>query len=277
MNWLHSLMLGFVSGLSAPMPLSDAAGQGLLRQMLGVSEEGTLFLLACRAAVLAVLIASGTLELRRLRRTARLMKLPPRKRTGHPSLNESGTLRLLRFASIPALLGGALGTRLSGLGDRLWLLAVTLVLSGLLLWLSGHMPTANKDGRHLTAADGTLMGLGALVSAVPGISVMAAVISIGSMRGAHRKYTLRFAWMLLAYQLAGGIAAELLTLAFSGLSFESSQLLSAGIGALAAAAGAYMAVRAVRRMSRSVRFRLNGFCYVNWGQALLCLVLFLLV
>lgn len=277
MNWLHSVLLGFVSGICGLLPLSAQANRGLLRQILGVPSEGPLFMMLCRAAVLCVLLASGLLEASRLRRTARIQRMPVRRRTGHPSLNESGTLRLLRIAIPLALVGGMLSTRLESVADRLWLVAIPLVLGGFLLWLPTHMHSANKDGRHLSGLDGMLMGLGALASAVPGISPVGTVFAIASMRGAHRRYALRMSSILLAAGLAGGMGMDLLKLVSSGFSFSASQLLAAGLGAAAAALGAYLAVQALRSLIRTGASGLFGFCYYNWGQALLILLLFLMV
>lgn len=277
MNWLHSLLLGFVSGLCELMPLSSQAGRGLLRQIMGMPNEGELFSVLCRGAVLIVLLGSGLLELRRLRRTAKLQRMTYRRRTGQPSLNESGTLRLLRVAMPLALIGGMLSVRLTQVADRLWLVTVPLVLGGLLLWLPTHMHRANKDGRHLTGLDAMLMGLGALAAAVPGISALGAVFSIGTMRGAHQRYALRFSCFLLAGSLLGAMAADLLMLVSSGFSFTAAELLSAGLGAGSAALGAYLAVLMLRSLTRPGAAGLFGFCYYNWGQALLSLVLFLMV
>lgn len=277
MNLLHSVLLGFVSGLWSLMPLSAQAGQSLLRQVLGAPLQIPLFTLMCRAAVLAVLLASGLLELRRLQRTARILRMPPRRRTGHPSLNESGTLRLLRLASPFALVGGMLSVRLGDLADRLWLVAIPLTLGGILLWLPTHMPSANKDGRHLSRLDALLMGLGALSAAVPGISPVGTVFSIASMRGVQRRYALRFSCLLLAVYQGGCLVMDLMALVSSGLSFDAVQLLNAGLGCAAAAVGTYLAVRTLRALIQPGAAGLFGFCYYNWGQALLSLVLFLLV
>lgn len=277
MNWLHSVLLGLISGLCELMPMSASAHRGLLRQLLDLPAEEPLFTLLCRFGVLIVLLSSGILELRKLRRTARLLRMSPRRRTGHPSLNEKGTLKLFRMAAFPALIGGMLSTRLAGIADRLWLVPVPLVLGGLMLWLPTHMRSANKDGRHLSGAEGLLMGLGALAAAVPGISVVGAVFSIASMRGAQRRYALRFSMILAAAGLAGSAAMDLLALVGAGFSFGTAQLLSAGLGGAAAALGAYAAVQGMRVLIRPGAGRVFGFCYYNWGQALLCLLLFLVV
>ena len=45
----------------------------------------------------------------------------------------------------------------------------------------------------------------------------------------------------------------------------------------AAAAGAWLAMQAVRGLTRPGAAGLFGFCYYNWGQALLSMILFLVV
>lgn len=277
MNWIQSVMVGFFSGLCEPLALSAEAHRAMLRRMMGMESEGTLFLLCCHIAVLTVLLAAGRLEIGRLRRTAKLLRTPPRRRTGRPELNSAGTLRLLRGALVLVLAGRLLTPWLAFLSKRLWLLAVPLFLSGLILWLPTHLRTANKDGRHLTAADGMLMGLGALTAAVPGLSLVGTATAVGSVRGADRSYALRFAWLLLAANLALAICMDLLALAAGGFSFALPELLSALIGAAAAAVGAYLAIQLARSLARPGRSGLSAFCYYNWGQALLCIALFLLV
>lgn len=277
MNWIQSAMMGFVSGVCGPLPLSVDAHRALLLRFFGISTEGVLFQLAVHTASLIILLSFGALELRRLMRTARQLRTPPRRRTGHPSLNNAGTLRLLRFAVVLTIIGRLLSTRLIGVGDRLYLLAVMLVLSGLLQWLSTRMRTANKDGRHLSAADGALIGLGALAAAVPGISLMGSCSSIASMRGASRDYTVRICWTLTAVGLATAVVTELIGLGRIGWTVDLAGLLSAAIGAAAAAVGTYLAIQLIRSTSRSGNSGLGGFCYYNWGQALLCMALFLLV
>ena len=277
MNWIQSAMMGLLSGLSEPMPMSAEAHRGLLSRMMGIGTVPPLFLLACHLAVLIAMLAWGGLDIRRLRKTAKLLKTPARRRPAHPDLNNAGTLRLLRTAAIPALAGRLLAAYLAPAAYRLWLVAVPLILSGFLIWAPTQMRTANKDGRHLTALDGTLMGLGALLAAIPGFSLVGGVTAIGSMLGAQRHYAVRFAWLLLCVNLAAAVVLDGLAVIAGGFSFELQELLSALIGALCAGLGARIGIQLVLSRIRSNAGDLTGFCYYNWGLALLCMALFLLV
>lgn len=277
MNWVQSVMLGLAGGFCELLPMSAEAHRGLLRHMMGVESEGTLFHLFCRVAILTVLLWAGRLEVRRLHRTAKLLRMPVRRRTGHPELNSAGTLRMLRGAAVLAVLGRVLSPRFAFLAQRIWMPVVPLLLCGLILWLPSHFRSANKDGRHLTAADGLLMGLGFLLGTVPGLSPVGIAIAFASIRGASRSYSLRFAWLLTAVSLATGIVMDVLMLAMDGIVFDPVQLLCAGMGGASAAAGAYLAIHFARSRIRSGAAGLGNFCYYNWGQALLCSALFLLV
>ena len=277
MNLIQSVVMGFFSGLAEPMSLSAEAHRGLLSRLMGVGSIPPLFLLCTHLAVLLVVLTCGKLDIRRLRRTSRQLKTPARRRTSHPELNSAGTLRLLRSAALLAVAGRLLGLYLEFVAERLWLVAMSLFLSGFLIWAPSQMRTANKDGRHLTNREGTILGLGALAAAVPGLSTVGAVTAIGSMMGVHRRYAVRFAWLLLSISLGTAVVMDVLAVAGGNLDFGMQELLSAGLGAAAAALGARTGIRVVESRIRSNAGDLTGFCYYNWGQGILCLALFLLV
>ena len=277
MNWIQSVVMGFFSGIAEPMPLSAEAHRGLLSRLMGVGAIPPLFLLTTHLAVLLVILTWGKLDIRRLRRTSRQLKTPARRRTSHPDLNSTGTLQLLRSAALLAVAGRLLGLYLEFVAERLWLVAIPLLLSGLLIWAPSQMRTANKDGRHLTNKEGTILGLGALAAAIPGLSTVGAVTAVGSMMGVHRRYAVRFAWLLLSISLGSAVVMDALAVAGGSLDFSVQELLSAGLGAGAAALGTRLGIQLIDSRIRSNAGDLTGFCYYNWGQAILCLVLFLLV
>lgn len=277
LSWLQSAMMGFVSGLSEPLPLSAEAHRGLLRTMMGVDAEGPLFTLMCHIAVLVVVLMTGRLELGRLNRTRKQMKLPPRRRTGHPDLNSEGTLKLLRSAALLTIVGRLLSVHLGVIADKLYLLFPVLIAGGVLLWLPTQFRTANKDGRHLAPIDGILMGVGSALAALPGISGVGATAAIASVRGVERRYAIRFGWLLLVISLGTAVVIDLLAVAGTGFSFELGEILRAVLGGVCAALGAYVGVHSMLSLLRRGQNAVTGFAYYNWGMALLCLVLFLMV
>lgn len=276
-TWLQSVMLGLVSGLSEPLPMSAEAHRAVLSRFFGLDTISPVLLLSCHMATLIVLLLTGRLELKRLRRTARLLKTPARRRKANPELNSAGSLKLLRAALPIALALRLLGVYLTGIGEKLYLLTLTLILCGLILHIPARMRSANKDGRHLQKTDGVLMGLGFGLCAIPGISGVGAAASVGLIRGADRRYAVRFAWILLCAGLCASIGIDILGMIGSGMKFDLSLIVSALICGVSAAAGTALAVELMFALIRRGGVGISGFSYYNWGLALLCMALFLLV
>lgn len=271
----QSLMMGLFSGLTEPMPLSAEAHRGLLRYMFGAESVSPLLTLLCHVAVLAVLMAGAPLELSRLHRARKQLRLPPRRRTHQPELLSANTLKLLGTAAPIAAIGTLLGTYLDHWADRMVLLAAVLAFGGLLLGLPGHFRTANKDARHLERTDGVILGLAAALGAVPGLSPVGLCMAAASIREVDRRYALRFSWLLLVFRLAVLIAYDALRLISAGLDLGWMELLHCIAGAAAAAVGAWMAVRMMQSFVRTRSVTLFS-CY-SWGMAALCLILYLAV
>ena len=156
-------------------------------------------------------------------------------------------------------------------------LFLLMILCGVILHIPTHMRSANKDGRHLGKRDGVLMGLGYALSAIPGVSGVGAAVSMGLIRGADRRYAVRLAWMLLCGGLLASIGIDVLSIVGAGLKFDLNLILNALIAGISAAVGTALAVRLMFALIRRGGIGISGFRYYNWGLALLCLALFLLV
>ena len=276
-SWLQSALLGFVSGVSEPLPVSAEAHRAVLERFFGTDGFSPLLLLTCHLAALIVVLMMGRLELKRLRRTAKILKTPKRRRKANPELNSTGTLRLLKTALPIALAGRLLGFYLAGVGDKLYLLTLTLILSGVILHIPTHMRSANKDGRHLEKTDAMLMGLGYALTAIPGVSGVGSSVSLGLIRGADRRYAVRFAWILLCAGLAVSVGVDVLGILGAGIEWSLMVVLKALVTGICAALGAAIALRLMFALIRRGGLGISGFSYYNWGLALLCMALFLLV
>ena len=276
-SWLQSAVLGFVSGVSEPLPVSAEAHRAVLGRLFGADGFSPLLMLCCHLASLAVLLLMGGLELKRLRRTAKILKTPKRRRKANPELNSAGTLKLLRTALPIALAGRLLSVWLSPIGGKLYLLTLTLILSGVILHIPTHMRTANKDGRHLEKKDGSVMALGYALSAIPGVSGVGSAVSLGLIRCTELRYAVRFAWILHCAGLALAVGMDVLGLSGSGINFDLALILSALTAGICAAVGTALAVRLMLALTRRDDLGISGFSYYNWGLALLCMALFLLV
>lgn len=273
-NWLQGILYGLISGFTAFLPVPSTAHQILFETMSGAAGQAALFRLACRIGVLAALILSCRLTIRNLLRQRRLSRIPVRKRKRQPDPVSIMELRFLRTAWIPA----TAGMLLCGLGDRtgasLPLLALTVLLGGVLVYLPGLFRSGNKDAPTSSVLDAVATGCGMCLSVLPGISGVAGVVSVGALCGLDRRFALRVALLL-------SIPATVVRLVFDGIALAAigvggfSIVLLALLSAAAAFLGALASVGTIRFLT--VKSGASGFAYYCWGLALFIFALFLII
>lgn len=276
MNFLQSIIMGIVSGFAELLPISAQAHRSLLRCMMGIPNEDPVFRLIIHIATLAALLWCCREDIRRLRRTRAMLRIPPRKRRHQPDMPWVYTLRLLRSAAILLVIGRVFTMQLSFINDELQILTFTLIANGILLLIPSLVRNGNKDSRNMPRLDGILMGLGAGLSVIPGFSQVGATVSVGISRGVDRKYALKFAYLLLIPGILIHILFDLIAIAagsavvFSGLGFAVAL-----VGGIACFLGCLIGYRLMNFLAFSTNF--SAFSYYCFGVGLFCFVLFLTI
>ena len=275
LSWLQSLVLGLVSGLTRLLPLSSQAHRAFLRLCFGIEQEGSLFLLLCNIATLAVVAFGMRAELSRLSRARRLLSGSSRRRRQQPDPISACTLRHQRSAAVICVVMRLFSRQMAPAADRLYLLCGGLLAGGLILWMPNLLRSGNKDSRNMLRIDGYLMGLAAGLSVIPGISLVGAAASVGIARGVDKGYALHFSVLLLIPALAVDAALEVVALIAAGSLPGLMGFLSALAGAALCAVGSWLGLRIMQSMARSKGFA--AWSYYLWGMALLCFMLFLIL
>ncbi len=275
MNLFQNLIMGFISGFSELLPISAEAHRSLLRLFFDVESEGPLFLLLVHIACLIALILYCKNTIFRIRHTRHLEKIPARRRRTQPDMQSLYTVRLLRSATIVMVALKLMTPMVSFIQNRINFLAIALVCNGIFLILPAVCRSGNKDSRNMPRVDGLLMGLGAGLSVIPGISAVGAAASFGIARGVDRRYAFEFTQLLMIRVLIVDIAFDFLQMLSGGMAFSGSLLLAAVLAGLLAAAGAVLALKLARFLMEHVG--ITGFAYYSWGLALFSFILFLTV
>lgn len=276
LNFLQSMIMGFASGLTQVLPVSAEAHRTILRTLFGVESEDAVFRLLIHISCLIALNLFFQSDINRLRRTSQLMKIPPKRRRNPLDTATANTVKLLRDATRVLVVCKLFTLVLQFIGDRLNLLPAALIVNGLLLLIPALSRNGNMDSRNMPRMYGMLMGLGAGLSAVPGISQLGAAMSLGQWRGADRKFALKFAGILLIPGMICRIVFDVAAIIMGGAAaFSGIGLLWAVLGAVAAGIGCHIALRIMHVLAERVGF--TGFAYYSWGTALLCFVLFLMI
>lgn len=278
MNWLESLIFGLVSGLTELLPVSAQAHEALLLKLIGAGESAQLRLLrlAVHAAVLAALYVSLAEQIGHLLRERKLARIPPRRRKRQPDMQWVLDLRLMQTALIPLLLSFLAYQELRSWQTDLSKTALLLLMNGIILYVSGHMRTGNKDSRSMSQLDGLIIGAAGGLSVLPGISRVGAMTSAGLARGADRENSLRWALLLCIPAMLGLICFDVYALVTMGIGTVSFALVIQTVLAAAAAFGGAAIGIAVMKFL-AVRTGFSGFAYYCWGAALFSFLMYLTV
>lgn len=276
LNFLQSIVIGFVSGLAEMLPVSAEAHRTLLRTFFGVESEDAVFRLLVHMACLIALNWHYSGTVLDLRRTNHLMKIPPRRRKRPVEMASANTVRLLRTAVTVMLVFRAGTMALSFIAGKLNLLPVGLVISGGLLFLPAIYRSGNMDARNMPKGNGLVMGIGGGLGVVPGISPVAGALSLGQWSGVDRQFALKFAHILLIPALGIQMVFDLIDIVMGGAApFSGLGLLASLVGAVCAGFGCHYGLKLMEQLARTKGFTL--FAYYSWGMALLCFVLFLMI
>lgn len=272
LGWIKSCVFGFLSGLLDIFPVSAEAHRVLLLKFFGLKAASDIMNLLIHIAVFAALYYSSQTHLVRMRRARELSRIPKNKRKRPLDIRSMMDGSMLKTMMVPALLGVYFRKYTTGLSSNLMLIALFLFLNGVILYLPQFFPTSNRDSRTLSRIEGLLMGLGGMASAVPGISVIGATTSIGSVCGVERTYGLNMALMMNMAITAGLIVFDLLGIVNNGFGvFSFLILIRYIISAAAAFGGTILGINIMRKLAIEQGYSVFGvYC---WGLALFTFIL----
>ena len=271
MNWLQSVLYGFLSGAADILPVSSRAHGILLLKIFGTTVDGNFMLLFLHTAVTLALYFSCRTQLIRIRRALALARVPKKKRRRPLDTKSLMDFRMLRTMLVPVILGLILYRKALPIESKLPLLALMLLLNGIFLYIPQFLPTSNRDSRTLSRVEGLLMGLGA-VGVVPGFSAIGVSTAIGSVCGVERGYGLNMALVMNLVLTLGYLVWDVMEIAASGLGTLSFGILFRYIvTSLTAFGGTMLGVRLMRRIAQNHSFAL--FALYCFGLSLFTFIL----
>lgn len=272
LSLFKSCIYGLLSGLLDIFPVSAQAHSVLLLKFFGLKSSSDLMNLLIHAAVFGALYYSSQTQLVRMSRARALARVPKRKRKRPLDVRSMMDWSMLKTMIVPAVIGVYLRQYTTGLRSNLMLIAVFLFINGIILYLPQFFPTSNRDSRTLSRIEGLLMGLGGLLSAVPGISAIGTTTSIASVCGVDGLFGLNMALMMNMAITAGLMIYDILGIITSGLGTLSFLILIRYLLSSAAAfGGTVIGIRVVRHLAAEKGFSVFGvYC---WGLALFTFIL----
>ena len=266
-TWYESAFYGLVSGLTDIIPVSAHAHRLLLLKLYGETGDVALLRLFIHLGVFAAALFHCQPHITRMLRAKRLSRIPKRRRKRPLDTKSMMDFSLWKTMLVPVILSFFLYPKVQPLETSLVWVSVLILLNGLIMYIPQFFPSSNKDSRTLSRVEGLVLGVGGAAAILPGISGMGMAVSLGSLCGLERSYSLAMSLLMNLVMWAGFAvfdAMAMVKMGMHGISLAAVlQCLLAGITAFT---GAHMGIEMMRKLSQNRDYTI--FAYYCWGLAL---------
>ncbi len=209
MNFLQAIILGVVQGLTEFLPVSSSAHVQIASELMrvpGLSDENsstTAFIATIQLGTELAVILYFAKDIWRLMRAwfKGFFHFEAR-------IEQDYKLSwLVIVASLPVGIAGlAFRHFIEETVRTLWVIAFTLIIFGIVLYVADRSGRHSKTAKDLNWNSALLFGFGQMLSVIPGVSRSGASISFGLFAGFKRVDAARFAFLIgIPAVLASGI------------------------------------------------------------------------
>ena len=276
LNWLQSLLMGLVSGLTDVLPVSSQAHQTFILTFFGDTQLHPVCRLVIRLASMLTLFLLCRGQIARIRRQVRLLRLPKRRRTRTPDMAAVMDARIIQTALWPICVGIVLYAMFPGVRGNLCWLALGSLMNAVVLYLPRLFRTGDRDSRLVTPFESIQMGLGVGAAALPGVSSVGVSYSVGILHGMDHGYMIHLTMLMhLLWNIGMAVCDIIALLAMETAMVYEGVVLAWSLAAGAAALGTVMGYRVLSNVAR--RSGLTGFGFYSFGMSLFTFVLYLMV
>jgi undecaprenyl-diphosphatase len=205
---IQALIMGIVQGLTEFLPVSSSGHLIIVPWLFGWDDA------FITSLAFSVMLHLGTLIALLIYFRADWLRLIPaglatirdRSFQGDPDRKLAW---LLVAATIPAAIVGALFSDVFETQVRqIGLVAVTLVVGGIILWVADHVGARTRGVGDVTFPIAIGIGAAQTLALIPGISRSGISISAGRLAGLDREAAARFAFLMATPITAGAIVFE---------------------------------------------------------------------
>ena len=273
MTFWMALVLGLVQGVAEFLPISSSGHLSLLQHFFGMEEPDALYNILLHFATLVAVcvvywrdIADMIVEF--FRGAAALLGRGERREGGKPPEGRRLVL-LVILGTLPLFLVLPFDDLVEGMGANPTFVALMLLLTGCVLFLSDHYAGGRKTVRTATVKDALLVGLAQGMATIPGLSRSGTTISAGMALGFDRNFAVRYSFLLSLPAVLGATLLKVVKVAASG-EVDIKLLPMYLCGMVVAGVVGYFAISLVKLLADKGKFGKFGFyCWIVGGIALI--------
>ncbi len=245
-GYIRPVVMGIVQGLGEFLPISSSAHLILVPWFFGWQGDPAIdsltFDVALHMGTLAALLGYFWRDwLEMLRAVPGFLRWLPQAVRGDLSHKRTPAEHILTTIIIATIPGAAIGILLEKVAERSLrsplLIAATLAVVGLLLYLADLLRAQAKDLTHISWRDALLIGFAQACALIPGVSRSGATITMGRFLTFDREAAARYSFLLSAPITAAAVLFKLPDIlaipASERAVFAVGVLVSGAVGALA--------------------------------------------
>lgn len=270
--WM-AIVLGVVQGVAEFLPISSSGHLSLLQYFFAMEEPDTLYnILLHFATLLAVCVVYWRdivdMVVEFFRGLAALFSR--REERGNPPEGRRLVL-LVILATLPLFLVLPFDDMVEELGANPTFVAVMLLVTGCILFLSDRYGGGRKNVRTATVKDVLLVGLAQGLATIPGLSRSGTTISAGMALGFDRGFAVRFSFLMSLPAVLGATLLEVLDVIDLEGGVPVENLPKYLLGMAVAAVVGYFSIQLVKLLADRGRF--GAFAFYCWGAGALFILL----
>ena len=272
MNFLESLLYGCISGITEFLPISSAAHQQILQQLLGFEGVSPLLNLFVHIGLfLAVIVGCGS-SIEQLRRGYHAQRY--RKRTLKSGSNTL-ELRFVKNAIIPLLIVSFVLYQCVNLNGSLAWIALFSLPNCAIMLAESRMMRGNKTEQTVSTLDSIVVGGTGALFVLPGISRISVMLAAATACGIDREKGLNWVILLSVPALAFLLVIDILAVFTVNTAVFTGAILPSVFAGVCAFICGYFSILLIKTIS--AHGDRIGFAFYSLGVALFSLILYLMV
>ena len=234
MDWLQTVVLALVQGLTEFLPVSSSAHLILAPRLFEWPDQGLAFDVAVHVGTLVAVVTYFQRELRTMLRDW-LASLSQRQVVG-----QSGLAWGIIWGTVPAVVvGGLLGDEIEIYLRSPLVIAGATIVFGLLLWWASASASEHRDEFTISLRDALIIGVAQAIALIPGTSRSGITMTAGLFLGLQAKAAARFSFLLSVPIISAAGLLHTLGLIQQGAEANWTEI---GIGAVVAATSAFLCI-----------------------------------
>ena len=211
MSLVYAIFMGIIQGLTEFLPVSSSGHLVILQQLLGLEEVGLGFNIILHIGTLVAVSIYYRKDLFLLfKEFFSLLKDVLTKGKSDIRANEHRLLLVMLFIAIlpTAAIGFLFNDLFESLFKTSYIVGYTLIITGIILWISNYLPVGSKHAKDMTLKDALFVGLVQGAAITPGISRSGSTIFAGLATGFTRDLATRFSFLLSIPAILAAVVLE---------------------------------------------------------------------